>query len=231
MKWLSLDRICNHTYSPDLLNDKSVVVDLGANRGAFLRSIGMGKSYRCIAVEPNPELAKELVSYGFEVHTCAISREIGESVFSIGTNLESSSLGSICSNDIAKRVTVATTDFMSWARSIELNTVDLLKMDIEGEEIHVLESIPDSFLSKVIQLTVEFHDFAGVPIDKIRNTMRRFELLGFFVVPFSKHTFGDVWFLNTRLANIGLLNRLYLRNVYRNVKGLQRISKRWFNKA
>jgi len=230
MKWLHLDQICNHTFCAELLNEKSVVVDLGANQGSFLLGVVKLKNCRCIGVEPNPELAKHLVSYGFEVHNCAISREVGEAVLNIGTNLEASSLGGISNDALARQVTVRTTDFMSWARSIRLDAIDLLKVDIEGEEIHVLESIPDSFLSRVGQLTVEFHDFAGVPIGKIKNTIRRFDKLGFFVVRFSQHTFGDVWFLNSNVLDISSLNKLYLRSVYRNAQGLKRILQRWRDK-
>jgi FkbM family methyltransferase len=39
--------------------------------------------------------------------------------------------------------------------------IEVLKLDIEGAELEVIDSLSDDFFHNVGQLTIEFHDFLG----------------------------------------------------------------------
>ncbi|MDH3378410.1 MAG: FkbM family methyltransferase [Gammaproteobacteria bacterium] len=77
--------------------------------------------------------------------------------------------------------------------------IDLLKDDIEGAEIQLFDSMSDSMLREISQITVEFHDF--LPELKLRSEVRRIieriKKLGFLCIVFSVIAHKDVLFVNT----------------------------------
>ena len=59
----------------------------------------------------------------------------------------------------------------------------MVKVDIEGSEIEVLDSCSDEFLKTIAQLTLELHDFTGqVSKAQPRVLEERLRRLGFFVI-------------------------------------------------
>src|SRR5262249_10347793 len=76
------------------------------------------------------------------------------------------------------------------------------KLDIEGAELAVFDSCGDEFLRSVGQITVEFHEWAGVgTVADVRRIVRRLERLGFFVFSFGRNVYLDVLFINRRCAS------------------------------
>src|SRR5437867_4704973 len=55
-----------HTFLGDFLSKQSVVIDLGANHGAFTKQLWRRFGCRCICVEANPRLCEELERVGAE---------------------------------------------------------------------------------------------------------------------------------------------------------------------
>jgi hypothetical protein len=95
--------------------------------------------------------------------------------------------------------------------------VDLIKMDIEGAELDVLESAPTELLQSIRQLTIEFHEFVYPQSRaRIEALKKRFRHLGFWVVDFSRTNY-DVLFvhpaasLSLRVRASILLEKYYLR--------------------
>src|SRR5688572_21861845 len=69
-----LNEINGHTLIGSELSDRSVVIDLGAHRGAFAHGVMNAFGCRCIAVEANPMLATEIpVHPRLSVHNLAIA--------------------------------------------------------------------------------------------------------------------------------------------------------------
>ena len=71
------------------------------------------------------------------------------------------------------------------------DTIDLLKIDIEGSEYEILEQTPSSELLRFKQITVEFHDFLDKNLE-MRNFIieDRLNSLGF--ISFKKGT--NCWY-------------------------------------
>jgi hypothetical protein len=124
---------------------------------------------------------------------------------------------------------VSLQEFLQIAR---LNHVDLIKFDIEGSEIQVLESCSDEFLRRVPQLTIEFHDFLSLsnpsrtPRAAVERAVYRLQKLGFFVVKMWRRAYGDTLFINRRLTSARLVECLAARYITRNWWGLKRIISR-----
>ena len=64
---------------------------------------------------------------------------------------------------------------------LEIDNIDLLKLDIEGEEYPVLRSIRKSALDRIEQIAVEFHQFCVARYTKqdTNKIVMRLKALGF----------------------------------------------------
>src|SRR4051812_3139009 len=91
---LALARIYEHTFIESLLSPRSVVIDLGMNKGNFAYEIQRRYGCKVIGVEPNPALWSRIKqSERLRCYNYAITNEVGNVDFYIDENdSESSSL-------------------------------------------------------------------------------------------------------------------------------------------
>src|SRR5205823_3461478 len=104
--------------------------------------------------------------------------------------------------------------------------VDLLKVDIEGAEVPLFAATPDELLKRIRQITIEFHDDAGVitreESEQIRQRLRN---LGFSGIKFAPNN-SNWLFFRPELA--GPVTRTYVRYFVRNIRGAcRRMGLRW----
>jgi FkbM family methyltransferase len=211
----------HHIWTVPLQKD-SVVVDAGAHRGEFSAEIIRRFGSSCHLVEPNPALVADLsISKAASITPAALSAQDGRACLHLADNMESSSLSSTGTN--SKEITtveVETVTLTNLMKQLGLERIDLLKLDIEGEEFGVLATVSDAVLRRINQLTVEFHDFQPrFRGRKLFETAReRLESLGFVCAVMSFRTHGDVLFLNRGALEISSQAGFYLRFVARFVE-------------
>ena len=151
------------------------IVDLGANIG--LTGVWLARRYGCerlIAVEPSPENA-ELTRLNLEqngVPTTVLQAAVGgtSGIASFALDREST-LGRL--GDGALRVPVVTMDEVLGRLTPEAR-VDLLKMDIEGGEMDIIDGEAD-WLNRVDVIIAELHPKYG----DTEAVVRRLEARGF----------------------------------------------------
>jgi hypothetical protein len=98
-----------------------------------------------------------------------------------------------------------------------------LKLDIEGAEVRALDSLSDAQLQRIVQITVEFHDFCGqITSAEVDRVVSRLLVNGFFMVCFSFSTRGDVLFVNKSLQPLSFTDRLTITWVQRFLLGIKR---------
>jgi FkbM family methyltransferase len=224
-----MDRVSGHTFFERFLGCRSVVVDLGANMGAFSSQMARKYGCTCFAVEPNPECFELLHKYeGVRPLNVAIADREGEMRFYVAANSEASSFVRTSADDREIVVRTMRLDALAWHHG--LSRIDLLKIDIEGAEIALLGSLPDAFFQNIGQIAIEFHDFCGlVPREEVLRVEKRFQSLGFLSINFSKASHGheDHLFVNRNQCPVGALEYLAARYITRNVRGVTRIVRRW----
>jgi FkbM family methyltransferase len=223
-----VDRLCNHTYLPDLLNVDSAVLDLGANRGEF--SHGMISRFACkvFAVEPhsglraNIEHAPRLTLV--PVGVSGRSQRVRLLVFG---NRCASLLHQKEGDVVDSEEEVEVLDFRSLLERIGAERIDLMKVDIEGAEVEMFDSASDSDLQRCIQITVEFHDFVypeqGARVELIKRRMRA---LGFWVINFSLDN-TDVLFVNAAASGVARLQYIKLKYITKYLQGIPRRFRAW----
>ena len=133
--------------------DEGIVVDLGANVGAFtMLALASNKACKVIAVEPNTDFNKLFM------------RQLELNNFSGRVTLHRYFIGlfSETQKEMLKMNESKDAEFISQAKFIEMNklqSIDFLKCDIEGSEF---EFISDTSLLEITkQLAIEIHAHSG----------------------------------------------------------------------
>tara|TARA_B110000971_G_C19885856_1_gene442950 strand:+ start:247 stop:912 length:666 start_codon:yes stop_codon:yes gene_type:complete len=156
------------------LNEKSIVFDVGGYKGDFTYEIN--KKYNCniYIFEPMPEFYK-IIKGRFEKQKNIKFFNFGLSRYDNKTSL--------FINDNASSVyskTVNTTKEKIYLKSISefikahnIDGINLLKLNIEGGEFEILESLIElQLISKISNLQIQFHDFVPNAI-KRRESIRQ----------------------------------------------------------
>jgi FkbM family methyltransferase len=206
--------VVTHTIATGFLPPNAVVVDLGANVGDFSRI--MARDYRCscFAIEPSPEVFEQIPSGdGVRKYNLAIAGTAGVVALNISSNSEATSMHRVNNatySNVAIQVPAQTLE--EFCRLEQISRIDLLKIDIEGEELAVLASCSDAFLKAIDQVSVEFHEWVGVGSEAdVRRVIERFKRLGFFAFSFSRTQYLDVLFINDRKVSYQTYVSAWLR--------------------
>jgi FkbM family methyltransferase len=194
--------VSGHTiYLPILPCKNPVVLDLGGNNGAFADWALNTFAAKVYAVEALPELAEALSrDTRLTVMHAAVGSQTGTTtIFRSPNRCASVHLNE---RDTANAVDIPAISFEDLCRRWKLDQLDLVKIDIEGSELDLLEKTPIAILKSIGQITVEFHDFMEKSHrPAIRRICRRLEDAGFLMVPMAVTTYGDTLFINrSRLA-------------------------------
>lgn len=159
-------------YHPDALDRESVVYSLGIGEDVeFDRALMRRYGLQVHAFDPTPSTGEWLrenpLGPGFHFHPWAVTGEDGTltlypRVRSDGSR--SSVMYTMVPDDSARDavIEVPACSLASIAAKLGHRRLDLLKMDIEGAEYDVLDTLPDLAVQPE-QLLVEFHHrFAGI---------------------------------------------------------------------
>jgi len=197
MKIISL---VHHSISPDLLTADSVVLDLGANYGAFANATA--SRFRCgvYAVEASPQVFAKMPAGDFvKKFNFAICGRSGTVALNISSNHEVTSLKRLDNWEYIDTIRVEGLSLDEFLKTESVPQIDLLKIDIEGAEIEVFNSCSDAFLRSIDQITVEFHEWlGGSSKTEVTDIVSRLQTLGFFVFKLSRANFSDVLFVHRR---------------------------------
>lgn len=202
------------------LDRSSLVIDAGANRGAFTRALRERCDCRVFALEPNPALTWQgEPTDRVEWLQAGLHESLDRASFRISSNPEASTLRLelVPVNQIEEDLEVELLGVEDVMFRAGVNRVDLLKLDIEGSEIEVLQEIPTSVLNAIAQISVEFHSFLGVAEENlsIREVSKRLLDVGFLRLHASAPAVHetDVLFLHPQRCRLSVLTRVHLRFV------------------
>lgn len=197
---MKLINLVNHAICPDLLKPSSVVIDLGANVGAFANEMAGRFHCQVYAVEASPRVFEEIPTGSlvqkFNFAICATS---GPITLNVSSNSEATSLKRLNGFEYIETATVPGLRLDDFIKNNAIPQPDLLKVDIEGAEIEVFNSCSDAFLESIDQITVEFHEWLGISSRaEVEDLVRRLRGLGFFSFKLARENYSDVLFVNRR---------------------------------
>jgi FkbM family methyltransferase len=218
---LQMITLRGHSFFPAPLGAHSIVIDLGAHRGEFSKQIKSRFGCRCIAVEANPKLIDFVRAVdGVEAYACAIAASDGEVTLHFSKNLEASSIKPHPLDANGQSVTIPSRSLRSLLSEAGVTRVHLLKVDIEGAEVSLLDSLTDKELARIDQITLEWHDFCGsVSSDDIRRLVARLDQIGFEGFRFGSDNMNWL-FVRRGAPGIGMLRRKYVRHMVRPLRNI-----------
>jgi FkbM family methyltransferase len=215
-----------HTFLPELIRSDGMIFDFGTYNGGFCKVVAP-LCQRVIGFEPDPYWEGRLsLPENVRVFPKALAAKRGVLRF----NLNKEKCASAHYFDKGARSIEVDAITLADALALVLTPaerIELIKMDIEGEELAVLRDASPESLQRIAQLTVEFHDFldrGSVPA--IRTIIEKMRSLGFFAMRFSWHSYGDLLFVNQRLEPLSLWQRVGLIVFHKYARGFGRIARR-----
>jgi FkbM family methyltransferase len=157
-----------------------IVFDIGFNYGFFTLDALTYKPKKVIGFEPNPKLVKlfnQLEIDSVELHKAAVSDKTGTTIFYENDYAGKSSIHSDVNSDTsANSYEVNIYSFMDMAEQYDV--IDYLKVDCEGAEYEIFESIPKEFLAnRIRKIALEFHH--NINDTKVVNLISKIKECGF----------------------------------------------------
>lgn len=153
------------------LDNNSVVLDVGGYIGDFTAAIYCRYSCNVIVFEPVEEFFK-LLSERFQGNTKIkpVMAGIGSSDTSAEIFLDNNS--STLHHQTGTRQQIQLINLTNWTKENNIESIDLLKMNVEGHEFEILENLIESdLISKIKYIQVQFHKFVE-NCDERRETIR-----------------------------------------------------------
>jgi len=202
-----------HHFIADHLGLDATVVDLGMNQGGFASYIIANTRARVIGAEPLFELYSILPKNDRLVaHNVAVGGSDGSARLRVHKRHCASILSDLVKEEIPERETeIPVLSFKSFLRLDHIDRVQLLKLDIEGAELDLLESVSDELLKNIEQITVEFHDFIDPSHrPRIKSILSRLRKLGFFIVNFSIRNHADILCVNDAAFGLSMSGKAQL---------------------
>jgi len=201
-----------HTLYTRVLGPDSVVVDLGANVGDFTRGVSSQFGCTVYSIEAMPNLFEQIES-GPKIHkfNVAVSDHDGTLELFCSSNRECNSIFSSIAGgeyEVQNSIACQATTLERFLKEQGVESIDLLKLDIEGAEKQVFASTSDVTLRRVKQITIEFHDFVpdSISAEDVKSICDRLNGLGFLCIPASyiypSMKTADFLFINMNLCKI-----------------------------
>ena len=219
-----------HTFLLDIIRPKGTIFDFGLNYGGF-SNMAAGLCEHVFAFEPNPFWSRErgngiALPRNVTIVPKAIAAKSGTYTFYLepegGTN------SSLHKEHTGTRLDEAVTvDAITLGDALALQTmtrIELIKVNIEGEKVPVLQTAPAEALRRAAQLSVEFEPYHSEEV--IRSVIQRMESLGFWTVKFSWRNYGDVLFVNLGLEPLSPVQRANIVLVHKYGRGILRVLSR-----
>ena len=198
----SIDLVEEHYILTSALSATSTVVDLGANLGRFSGELAGRFGCACVALEPAPENVAKISRHP-RVHVVAgaMGAKAGKGKLQMADDCTANRLTFADVGEDTGSISVDVFDYHSLLRAAGVRQVDLLKVDVEGAEWEFFDSLSDTDLRGIGQITIEFHDFIE-DLGELRRTWQVYQRLlglGFRCVEDPVHGSYNVLFVHPAL--------------------------------
>lgn len=203
----------NHMLNVNDIDDKSIVIDAGANVGLFIKKMREISNCRIYVIEPsqvNIQKIKEQEYKNIEIiekaligkttdekiiltEFCGEKKEDGSNRYHQWNNILGNHKDELKNANVdIVEYEVESTTISEIIENYKLETINYLKMDIEGSEYDVFENLSLQDAKRIQQLSLETHDES-----KNADLMRQLKAFGFEV----RETAGELYAFRKKLEN------------------------------
>jgi len=175
------------------LNNLETVLDLGANNGLFIEKILRNGAKKVYGFEPSPNALCNLMhKYRDNNKVSIVNKAVNDSTgrLTFYYHPENSTISAFDKNHISPHLPeheiiaceVETIRLDEYCASQNINSIDLIKIDVEGAEYMILQSLNKDFYSKVKNLLIEIHENID---DRVENLISYLRNCGFEINSFA----------------------------------------------
>jgi FkbM family methyltransferase len=187
------------------IQKNDVVIDIGAHIGIFsLYASQNCTNGKILCYEPSIEnyqllqhnISENKVNNIFP-NNSVVSNTTGTVKFYINTDNTANSMYDSTSESIQVKSQTLKNIF----DSNNLNVCDYLKLDCEGAEYDIIESLPDEYFKKIKQIYIEYH-FGDSKSDMLENMIKKLKLMSFSIIKEPlEQGMGSIYAVNKNLIN------------------------------
>ena len=176
----------NNKFLKSCLADKKVIIDVGASCGSFVDICLQNGGHKVVALEPSKsfrilnktfENNKNVICLNKALSTDCSSRLFHSTDHTTLSGFEIESQKKFDSANLIKNTyltQVNCVDLETLKKDLNLKTIDLLKIDIEGFEYELIESFSLSAVNSISNILIEYHHNENGKINSIINKLKNF---------------------------------------------------------
>ena len=166
------------------IRDTDIIIDVGAHIGLFVLYSSQfcknGKIYCFEPVKENFDLLKLNLELNNIRNVVAINAAISTDNGTVTIYLDEDESGHSMYGTGIKQVQVKSFSLQDVFDSNKLKKCDFLKIDCEGEEYKIIDSLPTSYFDKINKMCIEYH-FADTKSNLLQEMIKRLRLSSYMI--------------------------------------------------
>lgn len=163
--WTIFEIFVKQEYGSDFSQCKTIV-DIGANTGIATMRFAANSNAVIYSVDPFKKCIDQIKEnialnhFSQRIHPIisAVSNYDGEAILYTTNQTLTSSLHKWFAGDQNNSLKVKTTKIMTLMRDAHIENIDLLKLDCEGSEYEIIESLDKDTAEKIKEMRIEYHN-------------------------------------------------------------------------
>lgn len=164
------------------INDSDVVIDIGAHIGLFSifasKFCRSGKIYCFEPVKENYELLLSNLKLNKITNVIPFNSAISKETSFVEIFCNDDEAGHSMYQPTSKSIKVKSIPLQKLFEDKNIEKCDFLKLDCEGAEYDIIDSLPIEYFKKIKKIVIEYH-FADNKPELLQNLKKRLELLDF----------------------------------------------------
>lgn len=178
------------------IKNNDIIIDIGAHIGLFaLFSTQFCKSGKIYCFEPvneNFEMLKANLELNNITNVIATNAAVSADSNTVTIYLNDDEAGHSMYGTGTKSIQVKSVSLQNILESYNIEKCDFLKVDCEGEEYAIMNSLPASHYEKIRKICIEYH-FADTKPDLLKGLISKLESLSFRIK--TRKILPDIGFL------------------------------------
>lgn len=169
-----------YSFADEIIKQANIIFDVGGHIGLFSKyCLSLNPLCKIHYFEPIPELynqaKKEFKNQNIVLNNFWIAAKTWEQkmYFNTEKTMQSSLFNQTFLNPKWEEVIVKMQNLELYCKQQKINHIDLLKLDVEGMEYEIINSLSDESLQKISSIVLEYHCFTADDNQKLKQLQKR----------------------------------------------------------